>query len=43
MGAWLHPGAFTFLLTEVRGHPTVPCAAEVLDRLNIGPIPGRCR
>ena len=40
-GARLRPGAFTFLLTEVCGHPTVPCAAEVLDRLDIGPIPGR--
>lgn len=40
-GAQLRPGAFTFLLTEVCGHPTVPCAPEVLDRLGIGPIPGR--
>jgi 3,4-dihydroxy 2-butanone 4-phosphate synthase len=40
-GAQLRPAAFTFLLTEVCGHPTVPCAPEVLDRLDIGPIPGR--
>jgi 3,4-dihydroxy 2-butanone 4-phosphate synthase len=40
-GARLRPSAFTFLLTEVCGHPTVPCAAEVLDRLDIGPISGR--
>src|ERR1022692_3649038 len=39
-GAQLRPGAFTFLLTEVCGHPTVPCAPEVLDGLGIGPIPG---
>ncbi|RVX39941.1 riboflavin synthase alpha chain [Nonomuraea polychroma] len=39
-GARLRPEAFTFLLTQVCGHPTVPCAPEVLDRLEIGPIPG---
>ena len=39
-GARLRPEAFTFLLTQVCGHPTVPCAQEVLDRLEIGPIPG---
>ena len=39
-GARLRPEAFRFLLTEVCGHPTVPCAAEILDRLDIGPIPG---
>jgi 3,4-dihydroxy 2-butanone 4-phosphate synthase len=39
-GARLRPDAFRFLLTEVCGHPTVPCGAEVLDRLDIGPIPG---
>ena len=36
----MRPDAFTFLLTEVCGHPTVPCAPEVLDRLDIGPMPG---
>ena len=39
-GARLRPDAFRFLLTEVCGHPTVPCAPAILDRLNIGPIPG---
>ncbi|WP_431914650.1 riboflavin synthase [Nonomuraea jabiensis] len=39
-GARLRPEAFTFLLTQVCGHPTVPCAPEVLDRLEIGPVPG---
>jgi 3,4-dihydroxy 2-butanone 4-phosphate synthase len=39
-GAQLRPAAFTFLLTEACGHPTVPCAPEILDRLDIGPIPG---
>jgi 3,4-dihydroxy 2-butanone 4-phosphate synthase len=39
-GARLRPAAFTFLLTEVCGHPTVPCAGAVLDRLEIGQIPG---
>ena len=39
-GARLRPGAFRFLLTEVCGHPAVPCAPEVLDRLGIGPMPG---
>jgi 3,4-dihydroxy 2-butanone 4-phosphate synthase len=39
-GAQLRPDTFRFLLTEVCGHPTVPCGAEVLDRLGIGPMPG---
>ncbi|MEU7860530.1 riboflavin synthase [Nonomuraea sp. NPDC049141] len=39
-GARLRPEAFTFLLTQVCGHTTVPCAPEVLDRLDIGPVPG---
>jgi 3,4-dihydroxy 2-butanone 4-phosphate synthase len=39
-GARLRPEAFRFLLTEVCGHPTVPCAPTVLDRLDIGPMPG---
>ncbi|MEQ4720675.1 3,4-dihydroxy-2-butanone-4-phosphate synthase [Nonomuraea sp. B19D2] len=39
-GARLRPEAFTFLLTQVCGHPAVPCAPEVLDRLEIGPVPG---
>ncbi|MFJ6674814.1 riboflavin synthase [Actinosynnema sp. NPDC091369] len=39
-GAHLRPEAFTFLLTRVCGHPSVPCAPEVLERLEIDPIPG---
>jgi 3,4-dihydroxy 2-butanone 4-phosphate synthase len=39
-GEQLRPDAFRFLLTEVCGHPTVPCSAEILDRLDIGPMPG---
>jgi 3,4-dihydroxy 2-butanone 4-phosphate synthase len=39
-GERLRPDAFRFLLTQVCGHPTVPCGAAVLDRLDIGPIPG---
>lgn len=39
-GARLRPEAFTFLLTQVCGHPTVPCAPEVLERLELPPVPG---
>ena len=39
-GARLRPEAFTFLLTQCCGHPTVPCAREILDRLELPPIPG---
>jgi 3,4-dihydroxy 2-butanone 4-phosphate synthase/3,4-dihydroxy 2-butanone 4-phosphate synthase/GTP cyclohydrolase II len=39
-GEGLRPEAFRFLLTEACGHPTVPCAGQILDRLEIGPIPG---
>lgn len=39
-GAALRPQAFTFLLTRCCGHPTVPCALEVLSRLEIPPVPG---
>jgi 3,4-dihydroxy 2-butanone 4-phosphate synthase len=39
-GAHLRPQAVTYLLTQVCGHTTVPCAPEVLDRLEIPPIPG---
>ncbi len=39
-GARLRPEAFAFLLTQCCGHPTVPCAAEVLDRLELPPLPG---
>ena len=40
-GAAIRPEAFTFLLTRCCGHPTVPCAPEVLERLQIPPMPGR--
>jgi 3,4-dihydroxy 2-butanone 4-phosphate synthase/3,4-dihydroxy 2-butanone 4-phosphate synthase/GTP cyclohydrolase II len=39
-GAGLRPEAFTFLLTQACGHTTIPCAGEVLDRLEIPPMPG---
>jgi 3,4-dihydroxy 2-butanone 4-phosphate synthase len=39
-GAAIRPEAFTFLLTRCCGHPTVPCAPEVLERLEIPPMPG---
>jgi 3,4-dihydroxy 2-butanone 4-phosphate synthase len=39
-GAAIRPQAFTFLLTQACGHSTVPCAPEVLDRLEIPPVPG---
>jgi 3,4-dihydroxy 2-butanone 4-phosphate synthase len=40
-GATMSPAAFIFLLTRCCGHSTVPCAPEVLERLEIGPIPGQ--
>jgi 3,4-dihydroxy 2-butanone 4-phosphate synthase/3,4-dihydroxy 2-butanone 4-phosphate synthase/GTP cyclohydrolase II len=39
-GAAIRPQAFTFLLTQCCGHPTVPCSPDVLARLEIPPIPG---
>jgi len=39
-GFALRPQAFTFLLTRCCGHSTVPCAPEVLERLEIPPVPG---
>ncbi|TYB47536.1 riboflavin synthase [Nonomuraea sp. PA05] len=39
-GANLRPAAFTFLLTEVFGYPCVPCAPDVLERLEIGALAG---
>jgi 3,4-dihydroxy 2-butanone 4-phosphate synthase len=39
-GATMTPQAFVFLLTRCCGHSTVPCAPHVLERLEIGPIPG---
>jgi 3,4-dihydroxy 2-butanone 4-phosphate synthase/3,4-dihydroxy 2-butanone 4-phosphate synthase/GTP cyclohydrolase II len=39
-GAMMSPEAFVFLLTRCCGHSTVPCAPEVLERLQIAPIPG---
>jgi len=40
-GAAIRPEAFAFLLTRCCGHPTVPCAPEVLERLQIPPMPGK--
>jgi 3,4-dihydroxy 2-butanone 4-phosphate synthase/3,4-dihydroxy 2-butanone 4-phosphate synthase/GTP cyclohydrolase II len=39
-GAAIRPQSFTFLLTQCCGHTTVPCAPEVLERLEIPPMPG---
>jgi len=39
-GAMMSPEAFVFLLTRCCGHSTVPCAPQVLERLQISPIPG---
>lgn len=39
-GAAMSPEAFVFLLTRCCGHSTVPCAPEVLERLDLAPIPG---
>ena len=39
-GARLRPDTFRFLLTEACGLPAVPCAPGILDRLEIGPMPG---
>lgn len=39
-GERFRPEAMTFLLTQVCGHTTIPCAAEVLKRLEIPRMPG---
>ncbi|WP_329004970.1 3,4-dihydroxy-2-butanone-4-phosphate synthase [Kribbella sp. NBC_00709] len=39
-GERFRPEAMKFLLTQACGHTTIPCAADVLQRLEIGPIPG---
>jgi 3,4-dihydroxy 2-butanone 4-phosphate synthase len=39
-GAVIRREAFTFLLTQCCGHSTVPCAPEVLERLEIPAMPG---
>lgn len=39
-GERFRPEAMRFLLTQACGHTTVPCAADVLRRLEIDPIPG---
>ncbi|WP_232668225.1 3,4-dihydroxy-2-butanone-4-phosphate synthase [Pseudonocardia sp. TRM90224] len=39
-GATFKPESMTFLLTQVCGFPAVPCATEVLERLDIPAIPG---
>ncbi len=39
-GERFRPQSMTFLLTQVCGHTTIPCAAEVLERLEIPRMPG---
>ncbi len=39
-GERFRPESMTFLLTQVCGHTTIPCAAGVLERLEIPPMPG---
>lgn len=39
-GEKFRPQSMTFLLTQVCGHTTIPCAAEVLERLEIPRMPG---
>jgi 3,4-dihydroxy 2-butanone 4-phosphate synthase/3,4-dihydroxy 2-butanone 4-phosphate synthase/GTP cyclohydrolase II len=39
-GERFRPESMRFLLTQACGHTTVPCAADVLQRLEIAPIPG---
>lgn len=36
----MRPETWTFILTRVCGHATVPCARSVLERLEIPPMPG---
>jgi 3,4-dihydroxy 2-butanone 4-phosphate synthase/3,4-dihydroxy 2-butanone 4-phosphate synthase/GTP cyclohydrolase II len=39
-GVRLRPEAMVFLLTQVCGHTTIPCGRELLERLEIRPMPG---
>ncbi len=39
-GAEMRPETWTFILTRVCGHATVPCDARVLERLGIPPMAG---
>jgi 3,4-dihydroxy 2-butanone 4-phosphate synthase/3,4-dihydroxy 2-butanone 4-phosphate synthase/GTP cyclohydrolase II len=39
-GADIRPQTWTFLLTQVCGHATVPCDGARLERLEIPPMPG---
>jgi len=39
-GAGIRPETWTFLLTHVCGHTTVPCDLDRLERLEIPPMPG---
>lgn len=39
-GEKFRPEAMTFVLTQVCGHSTIPCAGEVLERLEIPRMPG---
>lgn len=40
-GAGLKPETFVFFLTQACGHTTVPCRRDILERLDIPPMPGR--
>jgi 3,4-dihydroxy 2-butanone 4-phosphate synthase len=39
-GRDLRPQSFVFLLTQACGHTTVPCAPDVIERLELVPLPG---
>lgn len=39
-GAGMRPETWTFLLTRICGHTTVPCSRALLERLEIPPMPG---
>ncbi|MGC4936494.1 3,4-dihydroxy-2-butanone-4-phosphate synthase [Kribbella sp. DT2] len=39
-GERFRPESMSFLLTQACGHTTIPCAADVLERLGIPPMPG---
>jgi 3,4-dihydroxy 2-butanone 4-phosphate synthase/3,4-dihydroxy 2-butanone 4-phosphate synthase/GTP cyclohydrolase II len=39
-GHALRPQTFAFFLTQACGHTTIPCAAALLERLEIPPMPG---
>jgi 3,4-dihydroxy 2-butanone 4-phosphate synthase/3,4-dihydroxy 2-butanone 4-phosphate synthase/GTP cyclohydrolase II len=39
-GADMRPETWTFILTRICGHATVPCSRALLERLEIPPMPG---